>query len=86
MYFSPSCPQVICNSISNQLSLTQTLILGNYLGFPLLSRKSIHSDFNFIIKKISNKLSNWKSKLFNIAGHVTLAKLVLFSIPIHLMQ
>lgn len=32
------------------------------------------------------KLSSWKSKLLNLAGRITLAKSVLSSIPIYIMQ
>lgn len=86
IYFSPNCPSALCNSISDQLNFTQTKSLGNYLGFPLLTRKPKHSDFSPIIHKISYKLANWKSMLLNMSGHVTLVKSVFSAIPIHLMQ
>lgn len=68
-FFPPSCPSEICNAISNQLGFSQTKTLGNYLGFPLLSCQPMHGDFNPIIHKITNKLTSWKSKLLNMAGH-----------------
>ena len=43
-------------------------------------------DFNFIIDKLKSKLSGWKAKLLNRAGCITLARLVLSSIPLYSMQ
>lgn len=86
IYFSPNCPSNLCNSIFYQLIFTQTTSLDNYLGFPLLNLKPKHSDFDPIIYKLSLKLTNWKSKLLNMAGRVTLAKSVLSAILIHIMQ
>ena len=60
--------------------------LGRYLGFPLLNRRPKKNDFSFIIERLNQRLANFKGKLLNKAGKLTLAKSVLASIPIYLMQ
>lgn len=70
-------------SISN---FRHTYKIGKYLGFPLLSGRVKKVDFTYIVDKINGRLAGWKSKLLNRAGRVTLAKSVISSIPIYIMQ
>ncbi|KAF7842623.1 putative ribonuclease H protein At1g65750 family [Senna tora] len=60
--------------------------LGKYLGVPLLKGRTKCADFNYILQKLNSKLMDWKSKLLNRAGRVTLAKAVLNAIPVYTMQ
>ena len=57
--------------------------LGRYLGFSLLQGKVKKIDFTFLIEKT---LSGWKGRLLNKAGRVTLAKVILSSMPVYYMQ
>lgn len=59
---------------------------GKYLGFPILTFKPKPKDFQYLIDKMCNKLSHWKSNLLNIAGRSTLVNFTLKSIPSHLVQ
>jgi len=47
------------------------------LGFLLLQGRVKRAHFNFIIDKINGRLADWKGKLLNKVGRVTLAKSVL---------
>ena len=60
--------------------------LGKYLGFPLVQGRCRKSEFGDLIESIRRKLGSWKARLLNKAGRTTLAKAVLTSIPIYLMQ
>lgn len=86
LFFSNSCSSNLCEEISQILNISKTSDLGKYLGFPLLKRKLVHFDFQPIITNIFAKLTSWKAKMLNLVGRITLAKYVIFSIPIHIMQ
>lgn len=86
LFFSNSCSSNLCEEINQILNISKTSDLGKYLGFPLLKRKLVHFDFQPIINNIFAKLTSWKAKMLNLVGRITLAKYVLFSIPIHIMQ
>nr|GEX57522.1 RNA-directed DNA polymerase, eukaryota, reverse transcriptase zinc-binding domain protein [Tanacetum cinerariifolium] len=43
-------------------------------------------DAMFIVKKVSNKLSNWKAKTLSVGGRLTLLKSVLGAIPTYYMS
>jgi hypothetical protein len=60
--------------------------LGKYLGFPFVQGQVKRADFNFIFDKISRRLVDWKNRLLNKAGKLTLARSVMSTIPIYPMQ
>ena len=62
------------------------VIWENILSFPLIQGRVKKDHFNFVIKKIKRRLSNWKMKMPNKAGRTTLAKLVLMALPVYSMQ
>lgn len=43
------------------------------------------STFEFIVGKVRQKLSRWNARKLSLAGRITLARLVLLSIPNHFM-
>ncbi|KAL6521130.1 hypothetical protein OROGR_017699 [Orobanche gracilis] len=45
-----------------------------------------NSDFNFVIDRINSRLADWKSKLLNRAGRVTLAQSVVSAMPSYCMS
>lgn len=52
---------------------------------PILhGRVGIHS-FEFVVKKVHDKLNGWVAKKLSLAGQATLAKTVLLSIPNYFM-
>lgn len=84
--FSKNCLNTIQSNITNILTIKQTFPLENYLGFPLLQRAPKHSNFSPILMALNAKMTNWKTKIPTMAGRVILAKVVLSSIPTHVMQ
>lgn len=63
-----------------------TSALDKYLGFPMLKGRVKKADFDFIVDKVQGRLASWKNKLLNKVRKLTLAKLVMSSIPTYYMQ
>lgn len=56
-----------------------------YLGVPLSLKRPKVSDLQLLVTKFENKLAKWKGSCLAYAGHLTLIKLVLSSMLIHLL-
>nr|GEX69046.1 RNA-directed DNA polymerase, eukaryota [Tanacetum cinerariifolium] len=65
--------------ISNNLPFTK---LGVKVGANMMRLNS----WSDVVKKVSNKLSNWKAKTLSIGGRLTLLKSVLGAIPTYYMS
>lgn len=70
-----------CSSI---LNIRTEEHFGKYLGFPILSHKPTHQDFQFILDSIK-KMDGWKVNMLNMTGRIVLTKSILNSIHTHLM-
>jgi len=57
-----------------------------YLGVPLHYTKLRREDLQPIVDKIMKRIARWKGRLLSYAGHLTLLKACLASIPIYLMS
>lgn len=57
-----------------------------YLGVPLHYTKLRREDLQPIVDKIMKRIAGWKGRLLSYAGHLTLLKACLASIPIYLMS
>lgn len=84
--FSKNCSDMGKNEIINHLNIKSTRDLSRYLGFPIISSRTITKDFRFILDNLHSKLAEWKMKFLNFARRTTLAKSTLNSIPTHIMQ
>ena len=71
--------------ISEMAGIPLSQILGKYLGTPIHGRISPVL-YQPIIDRIASRLSGRKTAFFSFAGRVSLAKAVLTSIPIYIMQ
>ncbi|KAK5819754.1 hypothetical protein PVK06_024777 [Gossypium arboreum] len=68
------------------LRFRQSEDLGTYLGVHLFHKRVTKNTFNFIVGKVRWKLDNWNAIMLSMAGRVTLARIVLLSIPNYFMQ
>ncbi|KAI8541442.1 hypothetical protein RHMOL_Rhmol08G0061000 [Rhododendron molle] len=62
------------------------LSFGDYLGCPILDKKSKKADFKTVLDKINSKLAGWKNKILPMVGRSTLIKSVNCTIPAYVMQ
>lgn len=62
------------------------LKVGKYLGVPIFHKRVTKSTFQFIINKVDQRLSAWKTCHLSYAGRVTLVKSVLQAMPSYVMQ
>ncbi|GAV58392.1 hypothetical protein CFOL_v3_01926 [Cephalotus follicularis] len=57
-----------------------------YLGIPLFKGRAQSCFFDDLVKRISSRIKNWKSKLLSFGGKLTLIKSVHCSMPIHILS
>ena len=72
--------------ILNMVGIPSSLNLGKYLGTPSIHGRVTKVLYQPLIDIIATRLSGWKTSFLSFAGRVTLAKSVLTSIPIYIMQ
>ncbi|XP_057422473.1 uncharacterized protein LOC130716276 [Lotus japonicus] len=63
-----------------------TVDIGRYLGFPIFQKRVTKEDFNFIFDRINSRLADWKCKLLNKAGRLTLAQSVISAMSSYCMS
>ncbi|XP_071727444.1 uncharacterized protein [Rutidosis leptorrhynchoides] len=54
-----------------------------YIGLPLGCKMNKSKDWDLIVEKVLNKLSDWKAKSMSFDGSITLIKSVLSSLPLY---
>jgi hypothetical protein len=80
------CQGIDLNAVLRNLPTRRSTFPLKYLGLPLSSSRLKKNDFQFLIDKISNKLSGcWNGKNLSTAGRLTLVKLVITSQAIYLL-
>lgn len=84
--FSPNVSSPICQDIVKILNIRETTNLGKYLGIPILASAVRARDFDYLIDKVSSKLSSWKSRLLSLPGRTLLIQIVIEAIPAYVMQ
>ncbi|CAN1161707.1 Putative ribonuclease H protein At1g65750 [Linum perenne] len=90
-YFDASVLTTIGNRIGKTIRIDHTTLqethdLGRYLGVPILHGRVTKHTYDFILDRLDNRLAGWKAENLSLAGRVTLAMLVLNSIPCYIMQ
>ena len=85
VFFSKNVSLARKQDLSNALGMRLTSDLGKYLGIPLFHERCNKKYFQFIIDKMSNRLSCWKARTLSLAGRITLAQSALASIPSYVM-
>ncbi|KAF7844636.1 putative RNA-directed DNA polymerase [Senna tora] len=75
-----------CDMIDMGFTGTSTHDLGKYLGVPIIHGRRTKHTYSFIVDKVQNRLSSWKSSSLSLAGRVTLVQSVTSAIPSYVMQ
>lgn len=86
VFFSKNVNREKKKELSEALGFQCTDDLGKYLGAPLIHHRSSRQSYQFILDKVNQRLSNWKTSQLSFAGRVTLAKSVLQAMPSYVMQ
>lgn len=60
--------------------------LGKYLGFPIKHRGANNEDLNFVLERVKQKLTGWKTNLLSLAGRAVLIQVSTTTIPAYVMQ
>lgn len=72
--------------ISTSLGCPARQFLLTYLGAPLFKGRCKGIFFEELFNKFANRLTGWKAKFISFAGHITLIKSTLSSLPIHILS
>ena len=86
VYFSPNVDRDTREPLCDILGFTSTPFLEKYLGFPLKQLGSSLQDYNFILDRVKQKLSEWKVNMLSLAGWLVLIQASLVVIPSYVMQ
>lgn len=86
VYFSPNVNESLKEKVCDKLGIRETHDIVKYLGFPLMHRGAPRNPYKFIVKKVMNKLAEWKAKYLSFVGRAVLIKLVISTILNYVMQ
>lgn len=83
MFFSKNVSHSTRSTLARISGFNVSDSMERYLGVPLLGKSPRQQDFNYIIDKVKDKLSGWKSNHLSFTGRVTLTKSIIQAIPIY---
>lgn len=86
MFFYRNVNHNVRTYLNENLGFEMTANLGKYLGVPLHHDRVLSDTYQFIVGRVKQKLSSWKSTSLSLACHNTLIKAVTQIIPNHVMQ
>lgn len=86
LFFSKTVDARTRKILTRNSGFTAAHPLRKYLRVPLIGRAPKRNDFNYLVDKVNNKLSRWKSKHLSFIGRVTFSKSVIEAIPIYIMK
>lgn len=86
VFFSKNVSRETRKELSEAMGFQSTEDLGKYLGAPLIHQRSSRQSYQFILDKVNQRLSNWKTNCLSMAGRVTLARSVIQAMPSYVMQ
>lgn len=85
-FCSPYVPSHVKNDIQCITGIRFTEDLGWYLGVSLITGRSTKRQYKYIIEKVQNRISNWKSKNISLAGQCTFIQFILSGVLAYAMQ
>jgi len=86
IFFSNNVHWNIRDDIMHKLGFQRTTDLGKYVGVPLHHHSVSKQNHQFIIDKVNQRSSNWKTSNLSIVGRVTLTKVIIQAMPTSVMQ
>ncbi|KAI0497165.1 hypothetical protein KFK09_020387 [Dendrobium nobile] len=82
--FNKSCPRWKCRRIARLLGYNMVSSL-EYLGLPLLTRRTVKADFAKTVNNAMAKVNIWGKRHLSLAGSATLIRTSLLSVPMYHM-
>lgn len=86
VWFSPNTPNYLRCTICKCFEITTIANLGMYLGVPFIHRRVQKSTYQYIVDRVSRKLTSWKSQTLSKAGQLQLIRTFLSTIFMYSMQ
>ncbi|CAN1147350.1 Putative ribonuclease H protein At1g65750 [Linum perenne] len=86
IFCSKNTARPVAGHIATILGMPLTQNLGTYLGVPMLHSRVLISSYQYILDRMDQRLSGWKTRSLTLAGRVTMAQSVLAAIPVYAMQ
>lgn len=86
IFFSNNVDNSLTKTISDESGFSRCNNLDKYLGVTLLHNRASFSTHSYILEKIQERLSKWKSDKLSMAKRVTLCKSVISALPLYTMQ
>ncbi|XP_059288380.1 uncharacterized protein LOC132041687 [Lycium ferocissimum] len=84
-YMYKTCAMSLVQDVTQITGFTRGEFLFKYLGCPIFHSKKKKAYYNDLIKKVKDKLQNWKGKLLSFGGKLVLIDSVLLSMPMYLL-
>lgn len=86
IFFSKNVNHATMASLARMSGFRVSNSMGRYLGVPLLGKSPRKDDFNYLIDKVKDKLSDRKANHLSFAGRVPLSKSIIQAITIYTMM
>ncbi|XP_059310014.1 uncharacterized protein LOC132061173 [Lycium ferocissimum] len=76
----------LCQEVERMLGFTRGMFPFKYLGCPIFYSRKRKVYYNDLIKRVKDRLQNWKGRLLSFGGKVVLINSVLQSMPMYLLS
>lgn len=77
IFYSKNIVRSMRDMLGRMSGFGETMVLGKYLGVPLIGKANRKEEYCYVIDRVSAKLTSWKGNQLAFVGIVTLAKSVL---------
>ncbi|XP_060190740.1 uncharacterized protein LOC132620020 [Lycium barbarum] len=85
-YMYKTCAMSLVQDVTQITGFTRGEFSFKYLGYPIFHSRKKKAYYNDLIKKVKDKLQNWKGKLMSFGGKVVLINNVLQSMTMYLLS
>ncbi|KAL4361411.1 hypothetical protein GQ457_04G027310 [Hibiscus cannabinus] len=84
--FSRNCQPSLESTLAQLFGFEKVMDLGKYLRVPFFHKRVTKAAFAYLLDRISARFSGWAARTLSLAGRIILAKSVLQTIPVYVMQ